>query len=232
MKTLLFAAAAAASLAFAAPVLAQDYAPTPPGTAALPGHDIRGQLQALRDRVKTGFDQGELSRSETDRLYRSIDRIRAVERSDRQSDGQLRDHDRTDLQGRIDTVSRSIHWRRAEGGAPAPVAVPVAVAVVETVPAAPPPPPAPLAWTLDQREDWLQGRIDRGVNDHHLSGHEATRGQGELHAIRVEQAQLTARDGGALSQTDHSYLADRLNQLNQTLKWEGRNPAAPWIAGS
>jgi hypothetical protein len=223
MKRLLFAVAAAASLSIA-PVmiqgaLAQAYAPTPPGPAAA-GQDIHAQLDALRDRVKTGFDQGQLSQHETDRLYRELDRIGAIEHSDRTSDGHLREHDRMDLQGRIDNLSRSIHWRRAEGGPPPP-----------SMPMVSPPPapmPGPVAWTLDQRENWLQGRIDHGIDEHRLSGHEVARGQQELGAIRAQQARLLHQDGGALSAPDHSYLVNRLNELNQTLRWQGRNPPPPW----
>jgi hypothetical protein len=225
MKRLLFAAAAAASLSIA-PVmiqgaLAQPYAPTPPGPAMAPGQDIHAQLDALRDRVKNGFAQGQLSQGETDRLYREIDRIGAVEHSDRTSDGQLREHDRIDLQGRIDGLSRSIHWRRAEGGAPPPP-------MPASAPPEPMPPPVNVAWTLDQRENWLQGRIDHGVDHHRLSGQEVARGQQELGAIRAQQSRLLAQDGGMLSQPDRSYLVHRIDELNQTLRWEGRNPPPPW----
>ena len=225
MKRLLFAAAAAASLTIAAPVMAQPYPPTAPTTDAMPGHDIGGQLDTLRARVKTGFEQGDISQHETDRLYRGIDRIRAVAQSDRDASGVLREHDRIDVQARIDDLNRSIAWRSAEA-APASEAMPVAVAMpVASMSVANP------GWSLDQREQWLQGRIDRGVNDHRLSGHEVTRGQTELHAIRNEQASLVARDGGALSPEDRTYLVGRLDQLNQTLRWEGRNPPPPWSAG-
>ena len=229
MKRLLFAAASAASLCLAAPlaVAAQDYPSTPPTTTALPGHDIPGQLDSLRQRVQTGFQQGQLSQGETDRLYHEIDKIGAVERSDRDSDGHLRDHDRTDLQGRIDDLSRSIHWRRAESAPPPPT---------DYAQPAPPPPPADYAsaapaggWSLDQREQWLQDRIDRGIDKGWISGREAERGRQELGAIRTQQATLLARDGGALSPEDHSYLVHRIDELNQTLKWSGRNPPPPWM---
>ena len=227
MKRLLFAAAAAACLTFAAPGLgqAQPYPATTPTTDAMPGHDISGQLDALRARVKGGFEAGNLSHGETDRLYREIDRIRAVAQSDRDESGKLREHDRVDLQGRIDSLSRSIQWKNAAAGAPAPMAM-------SEAPPPPPPEAAPanIVWTLDQREQWLQGRIDRGVDDHRLSGHEVIRGQGELQAIRKEQASLTERDGGALSPEDRTYLVGRLDQLNQTLRWEGRNPPPPWAS--
>jgi hypothetical protein len=227
MKRLLFAAVAATSLSIAPMMIqgavAQPYPPSPTGPAALPGQDIHGQLDALRQRVKDGFDQGQLSQHETDRLYREIDRIGAVEHSDRNSDAQLREHDRMDLQGRIDNLSRSIHWQRAEGGAPPPM------------PTAPPPEPMPapanVAWTLDQRENWLQGRIDHGAGDHRLSGQEVARGQQELGAIRAEQNRLLAQDGGSLSEPDRSYLIHRIDELNQTLRWEGRNPPPPWATG-
>jgi len=224
MKRLLFAAAAAASLTLCAPALvqAQPYPATPPTTDAMPGHDIVGQLDALKARVKGGFEAGNLSQHETDRLYREIDRIRAVAQSDRDTSGKLREHDRVDLQGRIDGLSRSIQWKNAEAGA-----APAPMAMAEAAPA----PEPHRDWTLDEREQWLQGRIDRGVDDHRLSGHEVVRGQGELQAIRKEQAALLQRDGGALSPEDHTYLVGRLDQLNQTLKWEGRNPPPPWATG-
>ena len=223
MKRLLLAAAAASSLCLAVPALAQSYPPTAPTTDALPGRDIGGQLDALRARVQNGFQQGQLSRGETDRLYREIDRIHAVEKSDRTSDGQLRPHDRTTLQSRIDDLTRSIQWRRADGAPPPP-----------PMEAAPPPPePAAYAgdWTLDHREQWLQDRIDHGVERGSLDGREVAHGQQELSAIRTEQARLTERDGGALSPADRSYLQSRIDQLNQTLRWSGRNPPPPWTGG-
>ena len=109
MKIFLIAASAVAALAIAAPALAQPYAPVPPTTDAAPGHDIQGQLDTLRARVKAGFDQGQISKGKTDGFYRDIDRIAAVANSDRKSDGQFSEHDRTDVQGRIDDLSRSIH---------------------------------------------------------------------------------------------------------------------------
>jgi hypothetical protein len=232
MKRLLFAAASAASLCIAAPVLAQDYppTPTPPPTAAMPGHDIRGQLDSLRQRVQSGFQQGQLSREETDRLYNEIDRIRAVADSDRDASGQLTEHARSDLQGRIDGLSRSIHWQRAEGGAA--LTPPGYMGAAHTTTARPSSyaAAAPTSgWSLDQREQWLQDRIARGIDNGGLSGQEAARGQQELGAIRSEQAQLSDRDGGALSPEDRSYLVHRIDELNQTLRWSGRNPPPPWM---
>jgi hypothetical protein len=220
MKRLLLSAAAASALAFAAPCFAQD-APTP-SPAAAPGQDIHAQIDALRARVKAGFDSGELTQDYTKDIYRKLDRLQAIEHSDRSASGALSEHDRTTLQERIDRLSRSIHWKRVDGSDPAPMA------------AAPPPPPeaapASAGWTLAAREDWLQARIDHGVDAHRLSGNEVARGQNELQAIRTEQARLLEQDGGALSEPDRTYLVHRIDQLNQTLRWEGANPPAPWAS--
>ena len=84
-------------------------------------------------------------------------------------------------------------------------------------------------WSLDRREEWLQGRILRASEHGHLSGNEEKRGQGELDAIRAEHARLKDRDGGQLTEADHTYLANRINELNRTLRWQGENPPAPWM---
>jgi len=83
-------------------------------------------------------------------------------------------------------------------------------------------------WSLDRREQWLDGRIERAVQHGRLSGNEERRGRGELDAIRTEQDHLTARDGGALSEADRSYVAHRIDELNGALRWEGENPPPPW----
>jgi hypothetical protein len=85
------------------------------------------------------------------------------------------------------------------------------------------------AWPLDRREDWLASRIDRAMDHGRLSGNEEQRGRSELDAIRSEQARLVARDGGALTETDRSYLAHRIDELNGTLRWTGENPPPPWV---
>lgn len=227
MKRLLFAAAALGGLGLAAPTLAQEY-PATPSPAVAPGQDIGGQLEALRLRVKAGFDRGELSHDYTEDLYRKIDTLKAIEQSDRSASGHLSEHDRTTLQERIDRLSRSIHWKRVEGAQPGPMAEAAPPPPPEAAPPPPPPAPMPTNWTLSAREDWLQGRIDHGVETHHLSGNEVARGQNELRAIRAEEARLIERDGGALSEPDRTYLIHRIDQLNDTLKWEGANPSPPW----
>ena len=75
------------------------------------------------------------------------------------------------------------------------------------------------AWSLEQREQWVQQRLDQASN-----GGTSTQGRAQLDAIRAEQAKLTAAHGG-LTQTDHVYLNHRIDQLNASL-----GQTAPWGA--
>ena len=83
-------------------------------------------------------------------------------------------------------------------------------------------------WSLDRREQWVAQRIQRAADHGRLSGNEDRRGRAELGAIGVEQARLLAQDGGALSEPDRVYLAQRIDELNRTLRWQGENPPPPW----
>jgi hypothetical protein len=123
----------------------------------------------------------------------------------------------------------------------------VAPAFAQPYPAdAPPPPPPPSAempgsagmmehadrpdggWSLDRREEWLHAHIDRASERGRLSGNEEERGRGELEAIRAEEAKLRDRDGGRLSPEDRTYVANRIDNLARTLRWQGENPPPPW----
>lgn len=78
--------------------------------------------------------------------------------------------------------------------------------------ARPGPPPAGSFWQgapdgLQQRIDWLQRRIDRGVNDGSLTRAEARRAQSELNALR----------------RDADVLAERLDDLSQDIRWSRNN---------
>jgi hypothetical protein len=86
-------------------------------------------------------------------------------------------------------------------------------------------------WPLERRIDWLARRIDRAADAGWLSGNEIARGQSELNAIRREEDRLRDRDGGQLSPEDRTYLAQRINELNRTLRWSGDNPPPPWAMG-
>lgn len=94
------------------------------------------------------------------------------------------------------------------------------------------PSPGPGAqWPFERRIDWLAQRIDHASDKGWLSGNEIGRGKAELSAIQHEAARLRERDGGQLSPEDRTYLYQRVDELNRTLKWSGRNPPPPWAMG-
>ena len=74
-----------------------------------------------------------------------------------------------------------------------------------------------------ERIGFLQQRIDRGIAHHHLNRTEAARAQNELQRIREMTGTMRARDGGTLSDTDRTYLQDRLDQLSSTIHWMAQN---------
>ena len=80
------------------------------------------------------------------------------------------------------------------------------------------------AWSLEQREQWLQQRLDQVQSSRTVPVDQVAQGRAKLDAIRGEQAKLTAQHGG-LTQTDHIYLNGRLDQLNASL-----GGPAPWGA--
>jgi hypothetical protein len=86
-------------------------------------------------------------------------------------------------------------------------------------------------WPLERRIDWLARRIDRAADSGFLSGNEIGRGRTELEGIRRQEAQLRDRDGGQLSPEDRTYLFQRIDELNRTLRWSGANPPPPWALG-
>jgi hypothetical protein len=86
-------------------------------------------------------------------------------------------------------------------------------------------------WPLERRLDWLARRIDHATDNGSLSGNEIGRGRGELNAIQREVARLRERDGGQLSPEDRTYLYQRVDELNRTLRWSGDNPPPPWVMG-
>lgn len=86
-------------------------------------------------------------------------------------------------------------------------------------------------WPLERRIDWLARRIDRAADSGFLSGNEIGRGRSELAALQQEEARLRARDGGQLSPEDRTYLMQRVDELNRTLRWSGNNPPPPWVTG-
>lgn len=225
MKPILAALLCASALGVAAPVLAQPYPGQPyPGRPSdvAPGHDLRGQLDTLESRIRDGVRDRQIDDREFDRAIRELNSIRDQERDLRARGGGLSDVDRGMLQQRIDQLSRSIHWMREHGPMPGMTPPPPVVAP-------PPPPMGPGAWSLNQREDWLQQRIERGRADGSLDRREAYRAQRALNDIRAMQARLTRRGHGRLNDADRTYIEQRLDRLRDGLRWMRDNgERSPW----
>ena len=93
----------------------------------------------------------------------------------------------------------------------------------------PPGAPAPGGWELDHRLDWMQQRIDRGRQDGSLDRREARRVQGELIRIRRDEHMMRMRNGGRLSDRDRAFLQDRVDRLNDHIRWLRHNDERrPW----
>lgn len=206
MMKLFLAAAAAISVGatFPSTALAQAELSGPSGGPTAPG-GVREQLDQLSARVDRGLREGQLSQKAADEARRRINDIAAQASTDRERDGgKLTEADRFDITAQINRLGSEIHWQRTEATA------------------------TPADWSLERREQWMESRIQRAMSDGRLSGAENERAQAELGAIRDEQARLLARDGGALSDPDSTYLANRIDELNRTLHWTGPNMPTPW----
>jgi hypothetical protein len=225
MKSLIALAFCASALSAAEPGLAQPYGP-PPGSRGVvqPGHGLREQLDALEGRVQEGIRAGQIDRGEADRANRELGSIRGEMVRLRDANGHdLSDMDRGRLQERLDSLSRSIHWMRQNGPAPAPPARVVTM---------PPPGSGQIVagdWTLERREAWLQERITRGRADGSLSRREAYRAQAALNDIKAQQARMIRR-AGRLHDNARAVLEQRLDRLRDTIRWsrQTNDDTPPW----
>ena len=76
--------------------------------------------------------------------------------------------------------------------------------------------------SLRERYDFVQARIIHMRDSGRLAPRDFRYDQGELDAIRRQDANLRARDGGRLSPPDRDYVWQRLNTLSQRLRWNNR----------
>ncbi len=230
MKSLIALALCASAVSVAAPTLAQPYGP-PPGSRAVvqPGHGLREQLDTLEGRVQDGIRAGQIDRGEADRANRELASIRAEMARLREANGRdLSDLDRGRLQERLDALSRSIHWMRQNGPAPAPMPAPPPRVVTM-----PPPAGGPIVagdWSLERREAWLQERITNARADGSLSRRDAYRAQMGLNDIRATQARMMRHGRGQLRPGDRAVLEQRLDRLRDAIRWsrQSNDNLAPW----
>jgi len=89
------------------------------------------------------------------------------------------------------------------------------------------PPPAG-AFSIDQRIDWMQDRINHGRMDGSLDHFEADRVQAELNSIRSEEKRDRFYHWGKLRGGDRTHIQMRLDRLGATIHWMHDAPRRPW----
>jgi hypothetical protein len=95
--------------------------------------------------------------------------------------------------------------------------VPISVALAQDEP------PAVAAdhgnWTLGQREDWLNTRLDQARDDGSLDHHEYDRVKHELHDIHDDADQMRHHQHGELTDNQTADLEGRLDKVSDQIHW-------------
>jgi len=120
----------------------------------------------------------------------------------------------------------------------APMAAIAALTMVGTLPMAAPVAAQAPAWDRDafwrgaptdpyQRIDFLQRRIQHGMDDGSLSPREARRSRYQLNQIRQNADRMRWRHHGNFSPADYDYIQGQLDNLSQQIRWQRQN----WAGG-
>jgi len=120
----------------------------------------------------------------------------------------------------------------------APMAAIAALTMVGTLPMAAPVAAQAPAWDRDafwrgaptdpyQRIDFLQRRIQHGMDDGSLSPREARRSQYQLNQIRQNADRMRWRHHGNFRPADYDYIQGQLDNLSQQIRWQRQN----WAGG-
>lgn len=116
----------------------------------------------------------------------------------------------------------------------APMAALAALTMVGSFPAA----AQPGAWNRDafwrgapadpyQRIDFLQRRIEHGIDDGSLDRREARRSQWQLNRIRRDADRMRRQHHGHFRSADYDYIQGRLDDLSRELRWRRQD----WATG-
>jgi hypothetical protein len=178
MKRLVLAALAASSLAMAVtPALAQSWQP------------INQRQAAIDARIDEGVRNGALTRGEAARLRTDFRSIVSLEARYRVSGGGLSAWERTDLDHRLDALSRRVYVQKHDRDVAA-------------------------GWlTINQRQAELDARIDQGVRNGALTRAEAISLRGQFRTIANLEAYYR-RTGGGLTAAERADLDRRMDALN------------------
>jgi hypothetical protein len=84
-------------------------------------------------------------------------------------------------------------------------------------------------WTLKQREDWLDNRLDKAQDDGAVDHHEFDRVHHKLQDIRDEEDHFRDRHDGQLTDNETSELEARLDSVADEIHWLHENSfQKPW----
>jgi hypothetical protein len=85
------------------------------------------------------------------------------------------------------------------------------------------------AWSLEDREDWLVGRLHRAQDEHDIDGAEAERVYKEVGAMRDFKKRLTERHGGSITAGERNAQEKRLDALVSQIHWLNQSAfQRPW----
>jgi len=215
VKAFLGATLATAALLVAAPSFAQSSAndavrqfrnllgqPSDSGD-----RDLNDQERRLTDLIEQNSNEGRIDRREADRAFEELRSIRRQEDDLRARDGgRLTPSDHDLVRDRLAGLDRDVDRMREAGGPPR-----VDRDRGEFWRDAPE--------NLDQREDWLEQRIRRGMEDGSLDRGEARTAMDQLRSIRRSESAYMRRDHGRLNDAHETELQQRLDDLGRQLRW-------------
>ena len=84
-------------------------------------------------------------------------------------------------------------------------------------------------WTLRQREEWLNNRLDKARDDGSLDRHEYDRVRQDLHGIKKDEDSFRDSHDGQLTDNENSELESRLDTAAAQIHWLHENSfQRPW----
>ena len=74
-------------------------------------------------------------------------------------------------------------------------------------------------WTLKQRENWLDNRLDKARDDGSIDRHEYDRVREELSSIKDDEDQFRGAHDGQLTDNENNTLEARLDSVADQIHW-------------
>jgi len=82
-------------------------------------------------------------------------------------------------------------------------------------------------WTLKQREEWLDNRLDKARDEGSIDHHEFERVRREMHDIREAEDHMRDSHGGQLTDNETADLEARLDSVAHQIHWLRENSFQP-----